>query len=68
MISQPSVNLLVYRDIPFSDIDFLVDGQWITILDIFLTNEECTRLIEVGAELGRATSSVEADVDDDDDN
>eukprot|EP00536_Pseudo-nitzschia_multiseries_P010504 jgi/Psemu1/259045/estExt_Genewise1Plus.C_3220031 len=51
---------------PIRSLDYHVGGPWIVVLDDFLTDEECDRLIEMGDKIGRTESSI-ADDDDGDD-
>jgi len=67
ILSRPSLNPDVHHDIPRSDIDFHIGGPWVVVLDDFLTQEECDRLIELGDTLGREASGVEDDDEDDED-
>ena len=67
ILSRPSLNPKIHKRIPLSSMNFHIGGPWIVVLDDFLTEEECDRLIELGDLLGRERSTVEEDLDDDDD-
>jgi hypothetical protein len=64
VLSRPTLNLNIHQNMSvndLNDLDFVLGGPWIIQLDNFLTDEECTRLIELGDIIGRDTSTIEED-------
>jgi hypothetical protein len=67
VLSRPTLNPIIHQNMSINDlqndIDFVLGGPWIIQLDNFLTDEECTRLIELGDIIGRDISTIEVDDD-----
>jgi hypothetical protein len=68
VLSRPKLNPIIHQNMSVNallkkDFDFVLGGPWIIQLDNFLTNEECTRLIELGDIIGRDISTIEVDDD-----
>mmetsp|Transcript_1599 Transcript_1599/g.3844 ORF Transcript_1599/g.3844 Transcript_1599/m.3844 type:complete len:715 (-) Transcript_1599:658-2802(-) len=63
VLSRPSLDKTVHTNVSLDSIDFHFGGPWIVVLDDFLSEEECDRMIELGDLLGREASTIEDDED-----
>jgi len=61
--SRPSPSLFTEKRNSDVNADYITDGPWIVTLDNFLTDEECDRLIELGATEGYERSYLAEDED-----
>mmetsp|Transcript_15816 Transcript_15816/g.43751 ORF Transcript_15816/g.43751 Transcript_15816/m.43751 type:complete len:583 (-) Transcript_15816:248-1996(-) len=60
VLSRPALDPSIHnKSIPLSSLKSYVGGPWIVVLDDFLTDEECDRLIQLGDKIGRDESSIE---------
>jgi len=66
ILSRPSLNPETHSNRNLGSIDVHVGGPWIVVLDDFLTEEECNRLIELGDVIGREKSTIETDEEEED--
>ena len=72
VISRPSLHPEKHYGKAYHELDFVVGGPWILVLDNFLTDEDCDQLIAWGDTIGRQASTFvndgvdDVDVDNDD--